>query len=319
MLGERCTFNIYGNAAVDNILKKIEKSTVSLNSVAEFSLGITPYDKYKGHSKEIIDSRAFHSSSQLDSTYKPLITGENITRYYVSPKPQEYIKYGEWLGAPRDERFFTYPRVIVRQIVSGNPLRIFAGYTEAPLYFTQIGFGIIPNAEIEVKYLTSLLNSRLINFYHAYKYLDMEKELFQKILIANWKKFPIKVVGKDIQSLFNVQVDLIICSCQKLNELRNKFLRILQTNFETIKITSALQVFDEREFSDFISELRKQKIVLSLRQQDEWEEYFNDYKRQCNELSTQISATDREIDRMVYALYDLTEEEIDIVEGYKWN
>ncbi|MBQ4498650.1 MAG: N-6 DNA methylase [Alistipes sp.] len=316
MLGERCTFNIYGNAAVDNILKKIEKSTVSLNSVAEFSLGITPYDKYKGHSKEIIDSRAFHSSSQLDSTYKPLITGENITRYYVSPKPQEYIKYGEWLGAPRDERFFTYPRVIVRQIVSGNPLRIFAGYTEAPLYFTQIGFGIIPNAEIEVKYLTSLLNSRLINFYHAYKYLDMEKELFQKILIANCKKFPIKVVGKDIQSLFNVQVDLIICSCQKLNELRNKFLRILQTNFETIKITSVLQVFDEREFSDFISELRKQKIVLSLKQQDEWEEYFNDYKRQCNELSAQISSTDKEIDRMVYALYDLTDEEIAIVEDH---
>ena len=61
-------------------------------------------------------------------------------------------------------------------------------------------------------------------------------------------------------------------------------------------------MFDERNFSDFLSELRKQKIVLSLKQQDEWEEYFNDYKQQCNELSAQISATDREIDRMVYEI-----------------
>jgi hypothetical protein len=32
------------------------------------------------------------------------------------------------------------------------------------------------------------------------------------------------------------------------------------------------------------------------------------------ELKTQIDQTDREIDRMVYALYGLTEEEIAIVE-----
>ena len=56
-----------------------------------------------------------------------------------------------------------------------------------------------------------------------------------------------------------------------------------------------------------------------ISQVNEWEEYFNDYKRQCNELSAQISSPDKEIDRMVYALYDLTEEEIDIVEGYKRN
>ena len=74
-------------------------------------------------------------------------------------------------------------------------------------------------------------------------------------------------------------------------------------------------MFDERNFSDFLSELRKQKIVLSLKQQDEWEEYFNDYKQQCNELSAQISSTDKEIDKMVYELYGLTDEEIAIVEG----
>mgnify|MGYP003520751792 FL=1 len=132
-------------------------------------------------------------------------------------------------------------------------------------------------------------------------------------------KLPIKDCELTKQKEFVVKTNLIIDGNIQLSLKRSKFLRILQTNFEGIKITGALQVFDEKEFSDFISELKKQKITLTPRQQDEWEEYFNDYKRQCNELSTQISATDREIDKMVYELYGLTDEEIDIVEGRKRN
>lgn len=34
-----------------------------------------------------------------------------------------------------------------------------------------------------------------------------------------------------------------------------------------------------------------------------------------NQLDTQLTATDRQIDRLVYELYGLTEEEVAIVEG----
>jgi peptidoglycan hydrolase CwlO-like protein len=60
--------------------------------------------------------------------------------------------------------------------------------------------------------------------------------------------------------------------------------------------------------------LKKQKIKLTLPQQDEWEEYFNNYKEEINELQKQIFKTDKEIDQMVYELYSLTKEEIEIVE-----
>lgn len=89
----------------------------------------------------------------------------------------------------------------------------------------------------------------------------------------------------------------------------------LKDNVPNVKINSTLETFDLFDFTKFITELKKQKIVLSLREQDEWEDFFNDYKQQCNELSAQISATDREIDKMVYELYGLTDEEIAIVEG----
>jgi hypothetical protein len=61
--------------------------------------------------------------------------------------------------------------------------------------------------------------------------------------------------------------------------------------------------------------LGKQKIVLSLKQQDEWEEYFTEYQSECRKFVNQIEATDKEIDGMVYALYGLTEEDVKIIEN----
>ena len=100
-----------------------------------------------------------------------------------------------------------------------------------------------------------------------------------------------------------------------LQHKRQRFLRRLQDNLGVQKITAALERFDELDFKAFVAELKKQKISLSLAQQDEWEDYFNQYKTDCNALSAQIAATEKEIDRMVYQLYGLTEDEIKVVEG----
>jgi len=44
-------------------------------------------------------------------------------------------------------------------------------------------------------------------------------------------------------------------------------------------------------------------------------ELFEENKKKALDLKTQIDQTDKEIDRMVYELYGLTEEEIQIVES----
>ena len=44
-------------------------------------------------------------------------------------------------------------------------------------------------------------------------------------------------------------------------------------------------------------------------------ELFEENKKKALELKFQIDQTDKEIDRMVYELYGLTEEEIQIVEN----
>lgn len=56
---------------------------------------------------------------------------------------------------------------------------------------------------------------------------------------------------------------------------------------------------------------KEQKFTLV--QQDEWEDYFNQYRQTCQELSAQIKATDNEIDNKVFDLYGLTPEEREII------
>jgi hypothetical protein len=98
----------------------------------------------------------------------------------------------------------------------------------------------------------------------------------------------------------------------ELQTKRKRFLKRLTDNLCYIKISRTLERFDELDFAQFLAELKKQKITLSLKQQDEWEEYFNEYKTECVNLVNQINTTDKEIDGMVYGL---TEEEVRIIEN----
>ncbi|MCP4482397.1 MAG: restriction endonuclease subunit M, partial [bacterium] len=101
---------------------------------------------------------------------------------------------------------------------------------------------------------------------------------------------------------------------KQLQTKKTKFLTRIKDNLSIPKITKKLDTFYIHDFKTFISELKKQKIDLSLKEQDEWNEYFNDYKAEINELQTKIQTTDKEIDAMVYKLYDLTDEEIEVIE-----
>jgi hypothetical protein len=72
---------------------------------------------------------------------------------------------------------------------------------------------------------------------------------------------------------------------------------------------SALARWHLLSFAEFTKELAKKKIKLSLTDEADWEGYFTDQKQKAQTLKTEINLTDREMDRMVYELYGLKEEE----------
>jgi polyphosphate kinase len=131
---------------------------------------------------------------------------------------------------------------------------------------------------------------------------------------GNIESLPISPISLSDQQPFIAFANKMLSLNSDLQTKRQRFLKRLSDNFASIKITGTLERFDELEFKQFLAELTKQKITLSLKQQDEWEEYFNEYKTECTNLVKKIYTTDKEIDGMVYGLYGLTEEEIMIFE-----
>ena len=49
--------------------------------------------------------------------------------------------------------------------------------------------------------------------------------------------------------------------------------------------------------------------------QAEWKSFFNEYKNPINTLQEQFIIIDQNINKLIYKLYVLSEEEIQIVEG----
>jgi hypothetical protein len=135
---------------------------------------------------------------------------------------------------------------------------------------------------------------------------------YSKIFI---EQTPIPIPSNIVINQFIEKSNIILKSNKELQAKSERFIKRLKINFNIGKITENLQNFYEYEFSVLLAELKKQKITLPLKQQDEWEDYFDTYKQEINQVQNQIKQTDKEIDQMVYQLYELTEEEIGIVEG----
>ena len=308
-------FRINVNVTVSKLLAKIENNTEKLINCADFSLGLTPYDKYKGHTPEQIKNRVFHSAFKKDETYKKLLAGNDVRRYFVAWGGEEWISYGSWLGAPREQRFFTQKRILVKQIIDWTDKRIWAAMTDEELYNTQNAFNLIANPAYKTEYLLTIINSNLLSFYLSKKFLEEFKDRFQKILIKDCKEFPIKLISESEQLIFVDKVNTILSKIKELQEIKKKLSNFLIHKFENISINKKLQEWPLLNSNEFLKELQKQKTKLSLEEETEWIEYFEGQKSQANNLQQIIDATDKEIDKMVYALYGLTQEEIQIVEG----
>ena len=272
-----------------------------LSEIASFSLGIKTSD----------DARFIFKNPIDESCYK-MIRGRNITRW-SHPFNNEWIWYQPTLicekpgGRPRVlENFLVDRKIVIQDIATQINATI-----DSEKYLCNDTINIIYSlkSEFSFEYILCILNSKLVNFWF--------KKLFPAglhIKTNQMEQIPIPTVPIESQQPFISLADTMLSLHKQLLEKRARFLHRLSENFEGVKITSALQTFDQMDFKAFVGELKKQKIKLSLAEQDEWEDYFNQYRNDCQQLSEQIAGTDREIDLRVYQLYGLTYDEVKTID-----
>ncbi len=173
--------------------------------------------------------------------------------------------------------------------------------------------------------LLGLLNSKLVFYYLKNVcttlqggFYDFRRDKISTIPIhKNFSSYETKI-GKISQYMIQL--------VQDFESINSKFQRTLQREIFTPKLPEALpqnnlskklQNWYELSFADFLKELSKSKgsRPLGLSEKAEWEDYFLQEQQKAISIKSKIEQTDAAIDQMVYELYGLTEEEIEIVEN----
>jgi hypothetical protein len=172
------------------------------------------------------------------------------------------------------------------------------------------------NENYDSKVFWILFNSRLINWY-CYRFIFAKAIRTMHFDNAVTNRIPIPR-NFEQNNFINI-ADKLIQFNEDKKSLEIRFYSHIQSKFNLQGSNNKLQNWPELDFKSFLSELQKAKIKLTLSEEADWLQYFSEQKQKAQTLKAEIDKTDREIDRMVYELYGLTEEEIGIVEGTNKN
>jgi type I restriction-modification system DNA methylase subunit len=308
-------FQIYQTDDMQNLLKKLETDVFEGSELLDVSQGIVPYSK-ENISEEEIKQRIYHSNEKIDDSCGIWVQGRAIGRYSIDLENFEFLQYGSWLHRPRKAKYFRDQRILIQEITGGHPSRISATIYDSVLYHDPGIISCLNFSDIETKYILAVINSRLISWYHSINSPKGKRTTFPKVLIGDIRNFPIKNVSSDIQIHISSQVDSLLESAASLQKEKTRFFKTLIEEKGKIKKTKKLSNFWEFPYEKFKKELKRQKIEFNLgNDNDQWREYFNSTVEKVEQIKVGISKTDNKVDQMVYQLYDLTQEEIQIVEN----
>ena len=168
------------------IIQKIEKVGVILGSIAEIWQGLIAYAGK--------DQPRIWTSMEKETEYhRKLLYGRDISKYSITWSG-EYLKYGEWLHRPRPSYIFDKEKILVQRI--RNPkltTRLVCAY-DVDGYINGTGLSnIVLLAQYQdiysLKYLIGILNSKLINYWFSYYFVDVniKPEQLRKIPLPNAK------------------------------------------------------------------------------------------------------------------------------------
>ena len=338
-------FDIYPESfRIDSKKSIIEgkENLIPLTNICYSTKGIVGNSDEKQYKGEFIVSDLL-SHEQDEIHHKLYYEGKDIYKWILATR--RYIEYGterspmKWSRKGFTEMFEGTPKLVTMRSPGKIPRTMLDtenGYfNESAIGFKRwIDLKGVENNSLSKAYETPEDRANYENLSEGYSYLFLlglfNSALFRYELNTNrrsnihiypddWKRLLLPVLDseekKNLAEQLSDFADKMLTLNKDLQAKRARFLRRLQDNLLEVKITGTLETFDSLDFAGFVAELKKQKIKLSLVQQDEWDEYFNAYKTECLSIKTEIENTDKEIDKMVYELYGLSEDEVKVVEN----
>jgi type I restriction-modification system DNA methylase subunit len=201
-------------------------------------------------------------------------------------------------------------------------------------YFDEEGFHVNDSCYIispADKFLSAYLNSSIFSFYKKIffvAYGNAESSGRVKLDYNKMIDVPVPNINPELKQVFDLLVDDLKIKSTQFDSLLSKYENFYSNKYYLNKVPRKLQNWHNLTFSEFIKELKKvikksnserakvgleYESELTKKDEFEWMELFEENKKKAQELQTQISQIEKEIDQMVYKLYGLTEKEIALV------
>lgn len=260
-------------------------------------------DKYVIFTRRGTDISQYPAIENYLSKFKERLTPRSSEEQTIGRKPGPY-KWFEIQDSVDYFKLFESPKITWPNLQSQPKFSI-----DKKGYYINAPSVILPSDNLS---LLCIVNSKLVWEFlksicvvRSGGYIEVKPQYFEQIPIPELKN----------KEEFERLASSIIDATSNKQNIESTFLNHLKSKFSIEKLSTKLQNWHDLDFKEFLGELKKAKVKLSLAEEAEWMTYFNEQKEKAIALQTEINRLDAEIDQMVYELYGLTEEEIRIVEG----
>jgi hypothetical protein len=274
---------------------------------------------------------------------KPFLRGENVKRWRVEPEGlwlidtpkgkvdiDAYPAVRDWLlpfkpqleaRATKQEWFELQQAQLAYQPKLAQPKLVWSHFQSEASFNLELSGALLNNKCFFLPFadaaLCALLNSALgwrqLQANARIKrggYIEAEAQYVERL--------PIPDMGPDARARLASLGDACTKAARRRFEIesavRRRILDLAPP--ERAKLTGKLEHWHDLEFAAFRAEVKRAfHADVPVKERGEWEAYLADNAAKVRSLSDQIAAAEREIDAIVYRLFDLTADEIALLEA----
>ena len=206
---------------------------------------------------------------------------------------------------------FNGPKIAYKDIGNGAPFHV----DTSGAFLANTGY-FMPTGE---HHIAAYLNSKLFWFI----YLNVSAQLrggFVRFFSNHLGEMPIPTISPKVQGELSDLSLIVHQAAEKRLVLQRAFVRRIPDLCppgREPKITMILKEWWRLpDFAAFRTEVRKAfRVDIPLAERSDWEDWISRDRAQINRLSAEVAEAERQIDRLVYRLFDLTSEDIELLEA----
>jgi type I restriction-modification system DNA methylase subunit len=173
------------------------------------------------------------------------------------------------------------------------------------------------SSNFHLKYLLGIINSKF-----AYWFLNNSRRhrIQNYFYPDDFRELPIAKTDMEKQNEIVKRVDIILLHHHSLSKVKDDFWQLIPKKSKPKNITRKLENWHLLDWDSLKEEMLKVRInveALPPKQKQILKDDFTEFKKDAMASQISIDKTDHEINQLVYQLYQLTPEEIAIVENAK--